>query len=93
LFGLGSCAGVDVVSILNKQRQEFTDFSILVDGEREEGQDANIFVKIHVHFKLKGNVEEEKFKRAIDLSLEKYCSVAKTLSKTATITSSFEVER
>lgn len=91
LMGLAGCAGIDVLSILQKQRQVVDDFFIEVDGERETGKDANLFVKILIHFECKGQVEEEKLKRAIDLSLEKYCSVAKTLEKTASITYTYRI--
>ena len=88
LFGLGGCSGIDVINILKKQRQTISHFEIEVNGERDKGKDANLFVKIHIHFSLSGQIDKEKLETAISLSLEKYCSVAKTLEKTATITSS-----
>ncbi|MDX1959080.1 MAG: OsmC family protein [Leptospiraceae bacterium] len=92
LMGLASCSGIDVLNILYKQRQEVNSFHVDVDGKREEGKEANVFVQIHVHFKLSGNIEPGKLEHAIKLSLEKYCSVAKTLEKTATITHSYTIE-
>lgn len=92
LMSLAGCSGIDVLSILKKQRQQVTNFEVEVNGERETGKLANLFVKIHIHYKCKGEVVEEKLKHAIELSLEKYCSVAKTLEKTAKITYSFSVE-
>ncbi|MFZ5629954.1 MAG: OsmC family protein [Spirochaetota bacterium] len=86
LMGLAGCAGIDVVSILRKQRQEIAAMDVEVVGERGESQLANPFTKIVVRFALRGPMEESHLKRAIELSMEKYCSVAKTLEKTATIT-------
>lgn len=91
LMGLAGCSGIDVISILNKQRQNPKDFKVTVNGEREEGKDANLFVDIQVHFEVTGEVEPDKLERAIQLSLEKYCSVAKTLEKTAKINYTYKI--
>ena len=85
LMGLAGCASIDVISILRKQRFTIEDFKVTVDGEREKEKDANFFVK--------GDVEEEKLIRAIELSLGKYCSVSKTLEKTAKINYKYSIER
>ncbi len=92
IMALGGCSSIDVISILKKQRQDLQDISVMLDAERETGKDANLFTKIHIHFTLKGNLEQQKIERAIELSLTKYCSVAKTLEKTAVITSSYEIQ-
>ncbi len=91
LMALAGCSSIDVIMILNKQRQQVKEYHVTVDGERETGQDANVFKKIHIHFSISGEVAADKLQRAIALSLEKYCSVAKTLAHTAQITSSFEI--
>ena len=91
LVGIGSCSSIDVVDILEKQRQELEDIEISVTGEREADQVPSLFTKIHVHYILKGELDEEKVKRALDLSMNKYCSVAKILEKTAEITYSYEI--
>lgn len=85
LMGLAGCSGIDVVTILRKQRQNIQAMRVDVEGERGESQEANPFQKIRVLFTLAGEVEENHLKRAIELSMDKYCSVAKTLDKTATI--------
>jgi putative redox protein len=59
--------------------------SVEVVGERGDSQEANPFTNIVVKFSLKGQIEDHFLKRAIELSMDKYCSVAKTLEKTATI--------
>lgn len=91
LAGLGSCSTMDVIHILNKQKQDLKDIDVVVDGEREQGVEPSLFRKLHVHFTLFGNVDQDKAKKAIDLSMTKYCSVAKTLEATAEITYDFEV--
>lgn len=93
LAGIGGCSTVDIVLILQKQRQHIADIRVSVEGERAKDQTPAVFTSIHLHYILVGeNLDNEKVKRAIDLSLEKYCSVAKTLEKTAHITYSFSLE-
>ena len=91
LAGLASCTSIDIVLILQKQKQVIDDYRVEISGERGEGV-PSVFTDIHLHFVLKGQLEENKVKRAIDLSLEKYCSAAAMLNKTATITADFEIE-
>lgn len=81
LAALCGCSSVDVISILEKQRQGLTGLKIEADGSREEGKEPSLWKKIQIDFKLEGEVETSKAKRAVDLSLEKYCSVAETLRK------------
>jgi len=79
LLGLGGCSGIDIISILKKQKQSVDGFRILIDGERQAGKDPTRWKYIKIIFELKGSVEPEKAKRACALSIEKYCSVADTL--------------
>lgn len=79
LAGLGGCSGVDILSILKKQRQEVKGFEMLIDGEREQGKEPALWKRVHILFRFSGNVEEEKARKAISLSVDKYCSVAATL--------------
>lgn len=80
LMALAACSGIDIVSILLKQRQSISDFQIEVEGERENIKDgAAVFEKVNVQFKLKGRIDKQKAQRATELSIGKYCSVAKTL--------------
>lgn len=81
LAALCGCSSVDVISILKKQRQELTDLKIEVDGKREESKEPSLWKEISVKFKLAGTMDAAKAKRAVDLSIEKYCSVAETLRK------------
>lgn len=81
LMSLCTCSGIDVVLILNKKRQEITSFSIEVDGEREENKVPALWQKAHMKFILTGAIEEAKAIRAIELSINNYCSVAETLRR------------
>lgn len=79
LMAVAGCSGIDVVSILKKQRQKVSGFSAEVEGERVQIEDAKPFKKIMVNFFIEGEVDPSKAARAAQLSFEKYCSVSKTL--------------
>lgn len=79
LMGLGGCSAIDVVMILKKQRQEITDFRIEIEAEREKGKEPSLWEKAHIVFYISGNVDADKASRAVELSMNKYCSVAETL--------------
>ena len=79
LMAVAGCSGIDVVSILKKQRQEITDFKAEVEGERIPVEDAKPFKSIKIKFLLEGNIDPKKAHKAAQLSFEKYCSVSKTL--------------
>lgn len=91
LAAFGGCSAIDVISILRKQREPLQDLKISVTGERDKNAMPALYTEAHVHFKLYGNINPEKAQKAVALSVEKYCSVAKTLEKTATVTFSVEV--
>ncbi|WP_304343319.1 OsmC family protein [Chryseobacterium koreense] len=79
LMAVAGCSGIDVVSILKKQRQEITKFSAEVEGERVQIGDAKPFKSMTVTFFLEGEIDPKKALKAAELSFEKYCSVSKTL--------------
>jgi putative redox protein len=91
LTALGACSGIDVVAILAKQRQEVRSFRVRVDGEREAGKEPSLFSTVHVRFEVTGACDPAKLAHAVDLSMEKYCSVARILERTARITWSHAV--
>ncbi len=91
LMGLAGCSAIDVVLILNKQKQVVTDFRIVVEGQREKGATPAPFQKIHLTYKLKGDLNPDKVRRAIDLSMDKYCSATAQLRPTCAITYSLEL--
>ncbi|MFO7447233.1 MAG: OsmC family protein [Ignavibacteriaceae bacterium] len=93
LMSLGGCSAIDIISILRKQKIEIEDFSISVDGEREADKTPSLFTNINVHFRFTGqNLDENKVKRAVELSMDKYCSAAAVLRKTAIINYTFSIE-
>ncbi len=79
LMAVAGCSGIDMVSILKKQRQEVTTFKAEVEGERHVVDEAKPFKKIQLHFFLEGEIDPRKAQKAAQLSFEKYCSVSKTL--------------
>ena len=85
LMGIAGCSGIDIVMILKKQKIELLDLQMEVEGFRQDGAIPNVFTAIKLIVKLKGDFAPEKAKRAVDLSIDKYCSVAKMLEKTAEI--------
>jgi putative redox protein len=91
LMGLGGCSAIDIVLILQKQRQVIEDMSISIEAERVPNETPSLFKTIHVHYNFKGDLSIEKVTRAIELSMEKYCSVTAILNKTAIITHSFTI--
>jgi putative redox protein len=95
LMGLGGCSSIDVILILKKQKQEIDDFNVIISGEREtiEGTQMKPFTSMNVHFELKGNVDAKKLKRAIAMSMEKYCSATAQFQSSTEITHSFEIMR
>ncbi len=91
LMGLAGCTAIDVILILQKQKQLITDFQIRVDGKREKHAIPSPFQSIHITYLLKGDLEAGRVQRAIDLSMDKYCSATAQLRPTAEITYSFEI--
>ena len=85
LMGIAGCSSIDIVMILKKQKIELEDLQVEVEGFRQDGAVPNVFTAIKMDVHLKGECTPEKAKRAVDLSIEKYCSVAKMLEKTAEI--------
>ena len=79
LMGLGGCSGIDIVSILKKQRQQVDGFNMFIEGEREQGKEPSLWETVNIVFELTGNIDIEKAKRACELSIDKYCSIAATL--------------
>lgn len=85
LMAVAGCSGIDMVSILKKQRQEITAFSAEVEGERVQVDEAKPFKTILVKFFLEGDIDPKKALKAAELSFEKYCSVSKTLEPNVTV--------
>lgn len=90
-LSFGGCSSIDILTILQKQRQQVDHFDVEVDAERAEDEVPAVFTDLHAHYHVEGNVDPDKVRRAINLSLEKYCSVSKMLEKTASISYAFTV--
>lgn len=84
LVSLASCSSIDIINILNKQKQVDFDYSVKVESTRKDEVPA-IFEEITINFIFTGDVSSKKIERAVKLSLEKYCSVSKIIQETATI--------
>jgi putative redox protein len=85
LVAVGGCSAIDVILILKKQKQIIESFEVEVEGEKEKIEGYSLFRDVTLHFKIKGQVDLDKAERAVKLSIEKYCSVSKTLEPTAKI--------
>lgn len=86
LLSLAGCSALDVIHILEKQQKEpLADLDVSVKGVRADAVPA-VYTSIELHFEASGPVDPHKLERAVKLSMEKYCSVAAMLVKTATIT-------
>jgi putative redox protein len=86
LMALCSCAGLDVVEILQKMRAPLVDLHIEADAERAK-EPPRVFTKIHLRFIVWGEgLTRDQMQRAVNLSLDKYCSVAWMLRQTVQIT-------
>jgi putative redox protein len=91
LVSFGGCTGMDVISILRRKKQNVSGLEINVKGEKSD-TDPKIYKEIHLEYVVKGrDVEKRAVERAIDLSMEKYCSVGATLARAGTITHSYRI--
>ncbi|HET9429990.1 MAG TPA: OsmC family protein [Chitinophagaceae bacterium] len=91
LSGLAGCSGIDLVDILEKMKIEFSDLTIDVEAEQTEDY-PKVYKDIYITYKLRASREnEEKIKKAINLSLDKYCGVAAMLKKNSPIHSKLEI--
>ena len=92
LMSAGCCSSVDVVSILQKARQQVTGCEVELSSERAESA-PRVFTKIHLHFVVTGHdIAEKQVERAVRLSADKYCSVALMLAKGVEITHDFSIQ-
>ncbi|HCN16988.1 MULTISPECIES: OsmC family protein [Psychrobacter] len=92
LLGLGGCASYDVVSILQKSRQEVQDVRCELTAKRAETVPA-VYTDIHMHFIVTGqNIKDKQVEKAVNLSAEKYCSASRMLAQGGVnITHDFEI--
>lgn len=91
LIGVGGCSGMDIVSVLKKKKQKLTGLEVNVNGKKAETYPQK-FTDINIEFIVQGrDLSEEAVKKAVDLSMEKYCSVKATLEGSAKITFSYKI--
>ena len=91
LAGTGACTAYDVVLILKRGRHEVRGCEVKLDAERA-AQDPKVFTRIRMHFIVTGRgLAAAAVERAVELSHERYCSASAMLSKTAEISTSFEI--
>jgi putative redox protein len=86
LAAVGGCTGMDVVSLLKKMRVEYEGLSITAQGE-VSSEHPKVYTSIHLiyEFRRRG-LPEDKLRKAVDLSQERYCSVSAMLRQAATLT-------
>jgi len=92
LMALGACTATDVVSVLKKKRQKLESLEVVCSGERAT-EPPTVWTKLEIVYRLRGELDDAAVKHAIELSEEKYCSVAAMLKKTAKLTSRYEILR
>lgn len=75
LLSVAGCTAYDVVMILKKMREPIEGLEVEISGERRE-EYPKVYTRVHIHYKIYGKVKEDKAKRAIELSQNKYCSAS-----------------
>jgi putative redox protein len=90
LIALGACTATDVVSILGKKRQKLESLEVLCSGERA-AKPPTVWTKLEILYRLRGKLDDAAVKHAIQLSEDKYCSVAAMLKKTASVSWRYEI--
>lgn len=92
LMSAGACSSVDVVSILQKARQQVLHCEVKLTAERADSI-PRVFTKMHLHFEVTGvNLSDKQVARAVELSADKYCSVSLMLAKSLAVTHSFSIK-
>ena len=91
LAGIGGCSAIDIIGILEKQKQNLKDLRVEVNGDKQKKETYSEFKTIHLKFIFSGDLDPRKVERAIDLSINKYCSVSKALEQGSKITHSYEI--
>lgn len=90
LMAAAACSSIDVEIFLKKMRQPMERIEVEVEGTRVDDVPA-VFSKIHIHYKIYGDVKLDKAEKAVQMSMEKYCSVSIMLQKAVEMTYGFEV--
>jgi putative redox protein len=92
LYGLAGCTGMDVISVLEKKRENVCGLSVVVKGTQREEDFPHYYERIEVEYIVTGsNVNPASVERAIELSEEKYCSVRGMFGPQVEVVTSFRV--
>ena len=91
LCSLGGCTGMDVIAILRRMKTEPQELRVEIIDERAP-EYPKVITTLHLKYIVRGNLPEENVRRAVDLSLAKYCPIANTLAGVSTITSEIVIE-
>ena len=92
LAATAACSGIDIVDILSKMRVEFSDFEIETQAEQTD-EHPRVFKDIFITYKLRtSRANEDKVRKAIDLSLEKYCGVSAMMKKNSPIHYNLQIQ-
>jgi putative redox protein len=92
LMAFGACTATDVVTVLKKKRQKLESLEVVCSGERA-AEPPTVWTKLEIVYRLRGELDDGAVKHAIELSEEKYCSVAAMLKKTAKVSWRYEIVR
>jgi putative redox protein len=92
LMALGACTATDIVIVMKKKRQKLEMLDVICSGERAT-EPPTVWTKLEILYRLQGELDDAAVKHAIELSEEKYCSVAAMLKKTAKVTWRYEIVR
>ena len=92
LMALGACTATDIVIVLKKKRQKLQALEVICSGERA-AEPPTVWTKLEILYRLRGELDDGAVKHAIELSEEKYCSVAAMLKKTAKVSWRYEIVR
>ena len=91
LVALGACTATDIVSILGKKRQKLESLEVICSGERAT-EPPTVWKKLEILYLLRGQLDDKAVRHAIQLSEDKYCSVAAMLKKTAEVSWRYEIQ-
>ncbi len=85
LFAVMGCSGIDIISIIEKKREKLEHFEAeVLETERAE-EHPRVYTRIKIVFRISGEIKPQSARRAVELSMDKYCSVNAVLSKTAKV--------
>ena len=91
LMALGACTATDIVTILGKKRQKLESLEVICSGQRA-AEPPTVWTKLEIVYLLRGQLDEKAVEHAIELSENKYCSVAAMLKETAAVSWRYEIQ-